>query len=771
VPLVAAYRLVFDVAKAATARVHVSADERYELFLNGVRVGRGPERGDPANWFFESHDLSLTPGPHVMVARVWSLGATGADAQMAVSHGFLFAPEGVWTARLGTGVAPWEVMALDAYSFEDKAPAFWRAAALTIDGRRCEWGIETGEARGWRPATVGRRAMGRWWGWTLENEHRLRPAMLPSLVDRRFPTPGPRRPGEGSASREARAPLPRVRHICAWALCDDPVRGRNHLPEEAPAWEALLAGEGAVTVGAHTARRAIVDLDTYLCAYPELVTSGGTDAVIRIAWAETLYGSPEATPEDKGHRDEIEGKYFVGRGDTFLTDGGTGRRYEPLWWQAGRYVQIHVRAAADAVTLERLAFHETRYPLEMESHIQVSDAELTRLVPTCVRAMQVAANETYFDSPYYEEMQYTGDTRIECLVTHVMTRDDRLPRKAAVLFDSSRLANGFTQSRYPTRAPQVIPGFALWWICMVHDHAMWRDAETARLLLPGVRATLAAFGRYMRDGLFTAPDGWNFADWVEGWEAGIPPDGLVGASGVLNWHLVYALGVAADLERRMGAPQIAVWCESWRDELAARATEAFWDEGRGMLADDTSRRHFSEHTQCLAILSGALDPALAARAAGALLEEPGLARTTLYFSHYLFEALRGLGRVDRVLARIGEQWYPLLDRGLRTTVEKPEPTRSDCHAWSAHPLFHLFATVLGIRPSAPGFASVEVRPQLGGLARAAGILVHPRGEVHVECVSERGVLRGVVRLPPDVDGVLVLGSERRPLAPGGEARF
>ena len=71
-PFVAAYRRRFTLERAAEVRVHVSADERYELFLDGERVGRGPERGEPRRWRFETYDLPLAAGDHVLVARVWS---------------------------------------------------------------------------------------------------------------------------------------------------------------------------------------------------------------------------------------------------------------------------------------------------------------------------------------------------------------------------------------------------------------------------------------------------------------------------------------------------------------------------------------------------------------------------------------------------------------------------------------------------------------------------------------------------------------------------
>jgi hypothetical protein len=106
--------------------------------------------------------------------------------------------------------------------------------------------------------------------------------------------------------------------------------------------------------------------------------------------------------------------------------------------------------------------------------------------------------------------------------------------------------------------------------------------------------------------------------------------------------------------------------------------------------------------------------------------------------------------------------------GFKTTYENADPhtNRSDCHAWGAHPLYHYYASLLGIRPSAPGFAEVEVRPMLGALAWASGSLVHPAGEITAEVRREGERLRGQVTLPEGVQGKLVANGEITALGAG-----
>ncbi len=752
-PLVVAYRRRFTLDAEARIRIHVSADARYDLYLDGALIGRGSESGDPANWFYETYDLSLSAGAHVLVARVWSLGRYANLAQMSAHHGFILSAEGERLTLLGTGVAEWSAKPLDGYSFSDPAFTWATGAGLQLDGKSFPWGYEQGDGDGWRPVSILERGYSAIGPYGIAPLHRLQPATLPAMVDELRQA--------GTVRLVAEAPS-----IDTAAI---PVRAADHRAAEGEGWQSLLQGKGAVTVPPHSTRRVIIDLGDYYCARSRVVTSGGAGSLIRLHWAEALFEEPRFF-SPKGNRGVVEGKFFVGVGDTFLPDGDRGRAFEGLWWQAGRYVEVVVHTESEPLTIEHLQIRETRYPLELESRFTASDPALERVTPILVRAMQMCAHETYMDCPYYERLMYVGDTRLEALTTYVMMRDDRLPRKALRMFDASRLATGLTQARYPCRQLQVIPPFSLWWVAMVRDYALWRDDRSlVEELMPGVHAVLERYSRSVQsDGLLHAPEGWNVTDWVPAWKAGLPAEAVGGVSGLLNWQFVYVLGLVAELEDLLGRPQRAAEWRRQACELAHRAAATFWDEPRGLFADDRAHRHFSEHTQCLAVLSGQLDPAQRSRVAEGLLNDSGLARTTIYFSHYLFEAYRELGLLAALFGRLS-LWFSLEEQGFKTTLEHPEPSRSDCHAWGAHPLFHYFATILGIRPTGLGFRNVVITPQLGPLERASGRLVHPLGEVVVEVERADGTLHGRIELPQGVSGVLRLAGRSLPLAEGSSS--
>jgi hypothetical protein len=317
----------------------------------------------------------------------------------------------------------------------------------------------------------------------------------------------------------------------------------------------------------------------------------------------------------------------------------------------------------------------------------------------------------------------------------------------------------------------------LWWIGMVHDYLMWRgDAEFLHQWMPVVRSVVDAFASLVgEDGLVRSPEGWNYIDWVEAWEAGVPPGGRPGGvCGPLNWQYVYALTQVAELEEHFAEGELADRARRMARQAASALTSAFWVEGKGLFADDAAgaRGIYTEHSQCLALLAdtrmpGLLAPAQRQMIAERLFTTPGLTRPTVYFLHYFLETCRELDRMDIFFERL-QPWFDMPGYGFKTTYENADPhtNRSDCHAWGAHPLYHFYASLLGIRPGAAGFTTVEICPRLGPLEWASGTIPHPAGEVTVEARRIGDELHGQVTLPMGVGGTLHVNQRTVDLQPG-----
>ena len=739
--------------------VHVSGDQRYLLHVNGVRAGAGPGRGDPEHWRFETYDLAplLRPGVNVVAATVWNFGLAAPMAQMTRRTGFLLQADDPAFAAFNSGrdwqaqIAPGHTVLADGLSAL-RARGFYYAAGPgeRRDGRLWDWTWDTVEspAARWGPAReVWRghpRTISEGPAWMLSPEGWL---LVPN-------------------------PLPPLRH----EVTEAGLVARSTLP-------GLSAGQAlsGLTVPAQSDVRILIDRATLTSAYPAFIVSGGRDARVRVTYAEALFDADRR----KGNRNDLTGKDIVGVTDEFIADGGASRRFEPLWFRTWRFLELHVTTGEAPLTIDRVDARFTGYPLDLRARFSTDDDALRQIWDISWRTVQLAAHETYVDAPYWEQLQYVGDTRVDALLSYALANDDRLARQAIEQFDDSRSAEGLTQSRYPTLEPQYIPPYSLFFVGMVHDFWMYRDdREFVAARLPGTRAVLDWYlARQRPDGLLG-----RLPYWVHG-DTGTALDDAIqdrdGGSGLITLQFLMALREAASMERALG--------ETWRAERylaaasrAASATAALWDADRRLVADTPARQSWGHPVNIAAVMASVLPPdrhaavveqviAIARHPAGRAADggrggawpAAAIPSATFYFRFYLARALEAAGRGDAYLGLLAP-WRDLLALGLTTWPEHPDPSRSDCHAWSAHPALDLLRVVAGIRPDAPGFSRVRIAPAPGPLTTFSAVHPHPRGEIRVTYERKGTGLTASVELPAGIDGVLVWEQREYPLHGGAQ---
>lgn len=421
--------------------------------------------------------------------------------------------------------------------------------------------------------------------------------------------------------------------------------------------------------------------------------------------------------------------------------------FDTLWWRCGRYVAVTIETADAPLTVRALGLEETRYPLETASRFECGHPGPAAFIPPAIRCMQMCAHETHMDCPFYEQQMWVGDMRVQLLVSYCMTRDDRLARKCIRMAAASRRPGEATLCRWPVRQRMVIPSFSMWFVSMVHDYALWRgDLAFVREVMPEARATLdVLLQRPHAGGLYRMPWGWNYVDWTR-WPCGAPALDPETPTAVNNWQLVLVLRQMRDVEIWLGETELAARWDRLARALAGRLDALCWDTDAGIYRDRPEIPEFSEHTQALAVISGHLPAGRGDSIRAHLARRADRARASLYFQFYLFEMYRELGMADDLWAAL-QPYFDLPAQGYRTTPEILVNPRSDCHAWSAHPYYHFFATLLGIRPVAPGFAACRVAPLPGPWGDVRGALVHPQGLIEVGVRDGRVA---VTRVPPGV---------------------
>jgi alpha-L-rhamnosidase len=740
------FRKNIDLASKPSAFVvNVSADNRYKLYVNNNLVSLGPARGDTYHWNFETIDVAkfLVAGKNTFAALVWNEGDHRPEAQISNKTGFILQGNSETEELVNTNNT-WKCKKNYAYQPITGSigyPTYYVAGPgefVNMHSYDHGWTSTNLDDSQWKNATqTNWGAQGAPKGMVDAFNWMLVPSKIPQM--------------EMTAQR-----IETVRKA-------EGVQIPSGFPKT----------KKAVTIPANTKATILFDQSFLTNAFLTVQFSKGMDAAISIKYAEALFQS--GSPIVKGNRDEIEGKKFLGRKDSLISNGSTNQVFTTLAWRTFRYIELKIQTKNDPLVIDDIYGTFTGFPFERKATFSAPQADLQKILDIGWRTARLCAVETYMDCPYYEQLQYIGDARIQALVSFYNAGDDRLVRNALNQMDDSRLAEGVTLSRHPSFSPQIIPTFSLWYIGMLHDYWMYRpDAMFVREKLAGTRDVLNFFAKYQsEDGSLKNTPYWLFSDWVNNktqWSYGMAPKGKDGSSSVLDMQLLWAYQLASQLETALGMPAYADMYSKKVDLLSKTIREKYWDASRGVFADTPEKDFYSQHANTLAILTGLVTGEEATKLAQKIVSENYMAPASIYFRYYTHQALTKAGFGDQYLKWL-DKWRENISLGLTTWAEISDVNnaRSDCHAWGSSPNIELYRIVLGIDSDEHGFRTVKIEPHLGELTKVSGDMPHPNGKISASYSLEKNKWKVDISLPENTTGYLVWKGKRIDLKSGANS--
>lgn len=717
--------------------VHISADNRYELFVNGRRVCFGPAKGDLVTYKYDVIDLApfLRAGDNVIAALVFNLGQNKPMAFISAQTAFLFRSGNAEFAFLNSDQS-WKVLRNEAYD-----PILYREL------KTWEW------VKGYYACGPGDEVFAEKypWGWeTLDFDDS--DWMAPEVLNFYGNPPWklvPRNIAFMDTHRER------------------PARIRRSSGAKVPA--NFLTGNQKLTVPANTLAKILFDYDIFTMGYPEVTVASGRGASVKVRYAEALYEEPNL----KAHRDSVNGLTMYGVFDIYHPDGEQ-RTFRPLWKRAYRYIELEINTGAEPLDLLSLEGDYSGYPYPDVGTFQSNDPILNEIFEVGLQTLRMCSGETFYDTPFYEQLSYGGDNRPIGAIYLYNTTDDRLLREVfRLLPQSANIETRLFKSAYPSRFDFDMGTWSMAWVQGLWDYYEIRgDSAFVKQFVGPIEGGLSFHLQHLDEamGLLGPIHTRNFIDWSI--HAGSVPQKkpriVITHSAMLTLYYALTLDCAARLYREIGEEEKALQWEALSARLKSAVYAHCWDEEKQLMADYPDQQQFSQHTSLLAILCDAVSPSMQQELLNRILTYDRFDEVaSSYFSFFLFKAMQKTGQEDLFLDNLGF-WKRFLERGHTTFGETgfASHDRSDCHAWSAHPTHFLLSIVCGIKPADIGFHKVHIAPRLGALTDLEASMPHPLGRIAIRYKVREGQLSAEVDLPPGMTGTFSYGGQSRILVEG-----
>lgn len=270
-------------------------------------------------------------------------------------------------------------------------------------------------------------------------------------------------------------------------------------------WPETLSGNTPVRLPANSSHVVELLANTHTTAFLKWTFRAATQSEVRIKaiYSEGYEGQPRSYPffRSKGDRLAYKDGLIIGPRDevTLVIPEKQDATYEPFWFRTFRIIRLEITVGQEPVEYISFDAVQTNYPLDVKaSWIEPSNPNSKRMWDVSIRTLRNCMFDGYSDCPFYEQLQYSMDSRAVGLFHYLLSGDDRLMRQAITIFASSTTFEGLPQSRFPSHVNQLIAAFPLYWILEVCDHHLYfGDTPFARSFVSRIDGIFEFFDRHI----------------------------------------------------------------------------------------------------------------------------------------------------------------------------------------------------------------------------------------------------------------------------------
>ena len=771
----------------SAAMLHVSADSRYNLFLNGKYLGRGPVRSDPRWQYYDSYDVAslLQPGKNTVAAVVHFYG------DPVNAHGLL--TRGGFICQIEEPSADGSRVLLKSDdSWKALRAAAWRPHTIKMRARqdfveifdaRLEpgnWNQVQFDDQSWPSASVigkYRPGSGHWISQdpsytphgAIQPWIQMVPRDIPFLKEEMVAPQQIAGMGESLEAKGNRPAAsfqdPAIRIACDakmplnHAIIEHPenlLRPKNTHPVlienhfDIPAVGTTVAGRDVIIPNAYL----VLDFGKQVNGYFHLKLDGVAGGMVDIGYSEVLVNG------------QVNPLFQGSNGSRYIMRDGM-QEWETFMWGSYRYVHLAFRNMRKPIHLYEANLRFSTYPVEYKGSFACSDETLTAIWEVARYTNQLCMMDASMDNPSDEQRHYIQTGRITSLVSYAAFGDTSLARKLLLQIAQSRMPDGCVHVAWPDAKTQRELSAEFLDGPLLYIQAIWEyflfsgDFDLLRELYPVVLGLIRWFERWAdADGLLA-----NVSPlvWID--HAALERYGKVA---IVNlWHyenLTLAARMAELMDDRKEAERLRISAEA----VASAFHEAFWDADKGLYADCIHagiRRGYSEHTNAMAYLIPLGRKQYFEQVYGKIYsgKQPAI-KAGPCFQLFIIDAWRKNGRGTEAIELLRQRFAGLIQENVSTfgTMWTQEGPHVVCQSEAAAPAYLLSTHVLGICPLQPGFDEFLVEPEIAALTWARGEFPTRHGNISIEWKRGDGQFALHISVPEDAIARVLLPNIGQP---------
>lgn len=727
------------------AEIHLTADCKYLLYLNGTAVGRGPITSDPLYKQVDSYEVSnlLKPGNNAVCVLVLQRNARTSRI-WAVRGGLLlqfdsallsFGSSAGWAARRAIEYKRDVPRMTPQYGHQEwvdsrLAESGWLAA--DYDDSFWERSFEVADAGQYWPADLIRRP-------------------LPDLVSKT------RRPAKAlgyfSIQVDTSHPFdePAIQMMKAYVGSSIRVVDYDNLVK-GPDFPTRLYGTSMNSLGF------VVDMGEETYGYPFLE-----------------FECPEGVTVDLGHAEILSRNrvqpYLLGHqsfADRTISRGGR-QRWELFDTKGFRYLEVHFNAiprGADQtaqVTVFDIGVIERSWPVKDTTSFTSSDGQINAIFQICKRTVEVKHQDWHICDAQREQNQWPefiqawvygqyfgGSPMVHATIDNFVKAQMNCGQIPATVPPIPR--EGWNEKNNYLFATYGLPFMA--WI----DWLYGGEKPLHREWLPAFQNIFDYFFSFAD--AYGMPHKTPSNHWVE-WTGIDSRPSDVGRPVQDDWRVTYlsaffvlVLDKTADMAASLGETALAM---TWREKAALirrRCGEIYWD-GENAYVDGIYDGRPSDTTSCssnaLITLAQAGDPDRLKKAMAYVIDPAhNCVMSAINNTCFLHEALDQVEMSESALANVRRIWSIMLENGATTTWEDimaPERSMGMCFGFAAHPIIFFVRNFLGIIPTGAGYKTFTVRLHPCDLTWARGKTATPAGDLAVDWKLEHQAISMALTVP------------------------